>query len=684
MFVRSSVSSSSSEYTEERKRKRIPGARVNDPLKQKRVSDDDISDRISVISFAQFQHLLGITIPDSINAIERLKKKCTLIKDESSGKTLHHRLWIKIPRGELGSNKSDIWLDLTITKENSEYHIDIDEDGSEPKTLFSAVYDQKSHEFSSDFFKGRQVSKETSRQLSDSITRFLTPTIESGIEVESDVESDSIKIVTVEELIDELNKTKPDYKRRFKRFKKLFIPIEDSDGIVSYRLWIELGQDRWWQMFLKEESNGNININIFDCDDESNPLATLKIDRENRGDVSYTDEGTLELITKIANHLTFLPKSDVEKEKKSDSTSFEDFQSLLSNETSSFIAAWNALTDLGSPNDQNAQFSLRITMSEDNVFNLILSQGNYFSTSMTEKELYPKSFGKNSYYYLKIFLNSNFTQPVLSMRLDVNGSAELIWLEKSKSLSGNEMKKLAYDFAKYFKVKKLFLHDDAKIKLRITPPTFSRNLPGDTLAYRKPMYLSTIKSIASDQGDTWYTSDGFTPLKCKNLAIFNKSEQANQNPHIYFTALEYIRKMDLSKMSNEIFTEYSHLIHAMHKKYCSPIAFDQATFHDLMKSMHAKLIESQDEKREIVSDFAALYENFLEPTQRVKANVEMAKWKLAIEVINEHYIFVKDFQATKIENYAEFTTKAHTTFSELVNDLKLHELTYSKLCQFEI
>ena len=161
---------------------------------------------------------------------------------------------------------------------------------------------------------------------------------------------------------------------------------------------------------------------------------------------------------------------------------------------------------------------------------VICYEGAFDSNCTTEGVLYPKDA---SYYNLKIFEDEGHEKLLAHLLWNKSGDrGELIHIQRGDTTSGSEIKQIALHLFTALKIQRVVLYDAATLTL--------------TTAFDpETLQMSLYLPIVSPDKKTWYERDGFTPLACKNLPMQELGVVANQDPLIYRSAIDKIRKFDL-------------------------------------------------------------------------------------------------------------------------------------------
>lgn len=193
---------------------------------------------------------------------------------------------------------------------------------------------------------------------------------------------------------------------------------------------------------------------------------------------------------------------------------------------------------------------------------------------------------------------------------------ELVKIEKGEAISGTKGMELLEMIAPWFKLKKVYLYDDAQI-----PYTDKQG---------KEQFISIRKNlIFRDKGLSWYEKKGFSLLPCENTPVLDRSLLLTQDSTVYLEAKETVRKTKVSDLCT-FQPEICDKISALQKKYFSKSQAN-ATIQDLVSKINTN------------EDLSFFFDTCISPWNSSEKDHNLQKYMKAIQVIEDARIYVKEY-----------------------------------------
>lgn len=222
----------------------------------------------------------------------------------------------------------------------------------------------------------------------------------------------------------------------------------------------------------------------------------------------------------------------------------------------------------------------------------------------------------------------------LHIRCSANGLLnELVKIEKGNRISGTKGMELFEMIVPWFKLRKVYLYDDANI-----PYINSK---------KEELYLSIRKSaIFRPDAMSWYEKKGFNLLKCENMPVLDQAVLLTQDEKIYLEAKEIVRMtrlIDLRLFVKPI-PDIENRIVTLQQMYLPNMQPD-STIYDLVSKI-VFICQSQMEQNQLTrakEDLSFFFDKCMFSWMPTDNNPDLQRYLKAIQIIEDARIYVKDY-----------------------------------------
>lgn len=205
----------------------------------------------------------------------------------------------------------------------------------------------------------------------------------------------------------------------------------------------------------------------------------------------------------------------------------------------------------------------------------------------------------------------------LHVRCSENGRLnELVKIEKGTRITGTKGMELFEMIVPWFKLRKVYLYDDAQISYLNT-------------SGQEEFFSIRKNSIFQGDGLSWYEKKGFSLFPCENIPVLDRSLELTQEPAIYQEAKETVsttKVADLLKFKPEICDKIS----ILQKKYLPNVQSDST-----IQNLVSKISEKED--------LSLFFDVCMIPWDSSEVNSSLQKYLKAIQVIEDARIYVKEY-----------------------------------------
>ena len=208
-----------------------------------------------------------------------------------------------------------------------------------------------------------------------------------------------------------------------------------------------------------------------------------------------------------------------------------------------FDQKWKDLEALASPvSEQRHHFFLEMKpgfSTDDSCIDLFLKKGDFRSKAFERSFFEKESEQKVQHCFVEAFDCSEMKTPLLSLRLSKD-NAELIWVQKAKSISGHDLFSLFKAIVDAFQID-VYLYDDSKLYHEYTVGSKAKN---------EFLNLKNISAIAFGTS-VYEKSLGFSLLESSDISLYLQNKGAahsvrlTQKKHEYSKALSELQDWTL-------------------------------------------------------------------------------------------------------------------------------------------
>ena len=274
--------------------------------------------------------------------------------------------------------------------------------------------------------------------------------------------------------------------------------------------------------------------------------------------------------------------------------------------------------------DPNEMKSLYITLDEESELCIALTvqKQKIFESEALPEEMFTE--GKKPDHFIDIKLHESVKQDegyedcqILHVRCSEDGRLnELVKIEKGEKISGTKGMELFEMIVPWFKLKKVYLYDDAQILF--------------TDKKENEQFISIRKNlIFRDEGLSWYEKKGFSLFPCENISVLDNSLQLSQNKTGYLDAKETVRRTKVSDLCS-FQPEMRDKISALQKKYL-PNHPSDSTLQNLVSKINTN------------EDLSFFFDTCMTLWDSSDTSPGIQKYQKAIQVIEDARIYVKEY-----------------------------------------